>query len=326
MDDLQVRLKYKKSDADDWTKVEDKVIRKKLQNRLAKRKSRTNNNNGTKSKARRRDVSFDRLPESPETPISEEQVEGLLTQDIIQDQSLTFPSFSINDRSEVSALDGKNQSLSAELCNGLDMADPLVAKVFATPGLSEHRFIHMTQYSLTRALVLNATILGLDRELLADDDAISPWTVAEPFPAKLENDLAPTAIQLSTPHHPYLDILTPRKLRDNIMLTLLDTSLEDSLCYDMHVGAFTVWGSQPWNSFGWEASQWFATTWGWLLDEDLIRTSNFWRGERGEPPLEIPDRSLSKGQYFNCWGWISSASRIARLSLHKARADTRETQ
>lgn len=41
MDDLQVRLKYKKTDADDWTKVEDKALRKKLQNRLAKRKSRT---------------------------------------------------------------------------------------------------------------------------------------------------------------------------------------------------------------------------------------------------------------------------------------------
>ena len=40
MDDLQVRLKFKKNDADDWTKVQDKALRKKLQNRLAKRKSR----------------------------------------------------------------------------------------------------------------------------------------------------------------------------------------------------------------------------------------------------------------------------------------------
>ena len=39
MDDLQVRLKYKQSDADDWTKVEDKALRKKIQDRLAKRKS-----------------------------------------------------------------------------------------------------------------------------------------------------------------------------------------------------------------------------------------------------------------------------------------------
>ena len=41
MSDLQVRLKFKKCEKDDWTKVEDKALRKKIQNRLAKRKSRT---------------------------------------------------------------------------------------------------------------------------------------------------------------------------------------------------------------------------------------------------------------------------------------------
>ena len=40
MTDLQVRLKYSQSDKDDWTKIEDKTLRKKIQNRLAKRKSR----------------------------------------------------------------------------------------------------------------------------------------------------------------------------------------------------------------------------------------------------------------------------------------------
>ena len=41
MTDLQVRLKYSKSERDDWTKVEDKALRKRIQDRLAKRKSRT---------------------------------------------------------------------------------------------------------------------------------------------------------------------------------------------------------------------------------------------------------------------------------------------
>lgn len=40
MTDLEVRLKYRQSEKDDWTKVEDKALRKKIQNRLAKRKSR----------------------------------------------------------------------------------------------------------------------------------------------------------------------------------------------------------------------------------------------------------------------------------------------
>ena len=41
--DIQVRLKYSQSEKDDWTKIEDKAERKKIQNRLAKRKSRTSN-------------------------------------------------------------------------------------------------------------------------------------------------------------------------------------------------------------------------------------------------------------------------------------------
>lgn len=39
----------------------------------------------------------------------------------------------------------------------------------------------------------------------------------------------------------------------------------------------------------WEISQEFATSWGWLLDDASIRATNFWRGERGEPPLVVHD-------------------------------------
>ena len=39
----------------------------------------------------------------------------------------------------------------------------------------------------------------------------------------------------------------------------------------------------------WEVTQDFATNWAWLLDEQTVRNSNFWRGERGEGPLVLPD-------------------------------------
>lgn len=133
----------------------------------------------------------------------------------------------------------------------LDSADEsLFASFFATPGLSEHQYIRLTQYSLLRALVLNAKFLDLQPEALADDDALSPWTVSNPFPSTVPSDLTPTPIQLCTPHHPYLDIVTPPKLRDAVLLTLMGNELEDQLCYAMHLDSFNIWGSQPWNAFG----------------------------------------------------------------------------
>ena len=39
----------------------------------------------------------------------------------------------------------------------------------------------------------------------------------------------------------------------------------------------------------WEVTQAFASNWAWLLDEQTVRNSNFWRGERGESPLVLPD-------------------------------------
>ena len=41
----------------------------------------------------------------------------------------------------------------------------------------------------------------------------------------------------------------------------------------------------------WEISQAFVTKWAWLVDHDLIHCSNFWRAERGQGPLMVPDMS-----------------------------------
>ena len=41
----------------------------------------------------------------------------------------------------------------------------------------------------------------------------------------------------------------------------------------------------------WEISQAFLTNWAWLVDHELLRASNFWRAERGEGPLILPDFS-----------------------------------
>lgn len=157
-------------------------------------------------------------------------------------------------------------------------------------GLVEHRFIQLPQYSIFRAILSNASILALVPSLILDDNAVSPYTIFNPFPRPVESQthtLSPTDLQLSTLHHPYIDVIASPSLRDNILSALLSDEQEEWLCVDLHCNGFSVWGSQPWSPFSWEASQGFVSRWGWLLDHDTIRYSNFWRAERGESPLKL---------------------------------------
>ena len=131
-----------------------------------------------------------------------------------------------------------------------DVNDNDIQSIFATPGLSEHRYISLMEYSVLRAFVQNAGLLAIDLNLFLDDDALSPWTVSNPYPAVTPHDLNPTPLQLSTPHHPYLDMIALPSLRDNVLLAAMTEEQEDQLCHDMHCGFFTIWGSQPWNALG----------------------------------------------------------------------------
>ncbi len=158
-------------------------------------------------------------------------------------------------------------------------------------GLYEHQFMCLSQYSMFRAYVQNASLMELAFELFANDESVSPWTIYNPFPepsANLPYHLHPTDLQLRTYHHPYLDVIASPFLRDNILIATLSEEQEDQLCMDLHSnGSITVWGSQPWSSMGWEVSQDFADRWGGILDAETIRSSDFWRMERGESPLAI---------------------------------------
>lgn len=148
------------------------------------------------------------------------------------------------------ALDGVWTASSSNSESNQDDVDHIIQSFFATPGLAEHRHINLMEYSVFRAFLQNASLLSLDLFLLEDDNAISPWTKSNPCPASTPRDLCPTLIQLSTPHHPYLDTIGPPSLRESVLLALLTDEQEDQLCYEMHNGSFTIWGSQPWNALG----------------------------------------------------------------------------
>ena len=255
MDDLQVRLKFKKNDADDWTKVEDKALRKKLQNRLAKRKSREFH--GVLSPGTRLTKAYvgSNTPRSAKNTKEKEEKKAELRQIFQGRFETTGPE---NQQVSVSPLEPATdiqalRRITQSLCESRQRSESIdlqVAAFFSTPGLCEHRFLCLTQYSLIRGLVENANILAIEPSSLVDDDAISPLTLTNPHPIVAPHDLAPTPVQLCTPHHPYLDIIAPRGLRDNILLSFVDDDLEDQLCYELHLSSFTIWGSQPWNAMG----------------------------------------------------------------------------
>ena len=159
--------------------------------------------------------------------------------------------------------------------------------------------LHLIQLNLTKSLMENTRILGLTSEDL-HDDALSPFNTAGPWPynfgfdeQSLPPSLRPTQIQRTVPHHPWLDLLPAPQMRDNL-IHAGESFDEERLCRDIK-----GWGSvrtgntgiivwkDPWDAAGWEVSEAFARNWGWVLwgCEDLFRSTNYWRAQRGERPL-----------------------------------------
>lgn len=178
---------------------------------------------------------------------------------------------------------------SKELVQG-PMANLPVEEFLEASALTEHRFLCLSEYSVQRAFICNATMLSIDASMLENDNGLSPWTLMNPFMAPSESfpqSLIPTPLQLQTYHHPFLDMLASSGLRDNALLAMLDDDQENDLCRSFHHDGLKVWGGQPWSPVGWEFSQSFADRWGWLLDAACVESSNFWRFERSEPPLRL---------------------------------------
>lgn len=118
--------------------------------------------------------------------------------------------------------------------------------------------------------------------------------------AKFRNlapDLQPCDLQLTFAHHPYIDVLPFKLLRENIIKALdheQPTIDEDELCHDLLTG-LVCWGSQqstigmgaavPWDVRCWEPSVWFLHKYrnfvgGW--DDEMWKGARWWHNMRGE--------------------------------------------
>ncbi|KAJ5387320.1 hypothetical protein N7509_009861 [Penicillium cosmopolitanum] len=156
------------------------------------------------------------------------------------------------------------------------------------------QLLTLIQFNVFRALIDNTSVIRFTLDWL-DEDAISPWCAGVPesqisyYPPSLR----PTSLQQDVCHHPWIDLFPIPQMRDNLLQKYGDFD-EYALCNDLvdfydvsnDETGLIVW-SNPWLPSGWEVSETFLRKWSWVVKgcDDLAKSTNYWRGIRGEEPL-----------------------------------------
>lgn len=164
--------------------------------------------------------------------------------------------------------------------------------------------ITLSRVNVQRAVMENILAVGMNMEWMIDDDSISLFNLSRPqIPTDhIPRSLRPTQVQLSIPHHPWLDVFPFPSMRDNL-ISSSDHFDDEDLCrdlmgfWDTHDSRATllVWGT-PHDPRNWEVTPGFLAKWGWLLRgcSELMASSNRWRANRGERPLFRRSVEVSK--------------------------------
>ncbi|KAL5366531.1 hypothetical protein BJX96DRAFT_38104 [Aspergillus floccosus] len=199
---------------------------------------------------------------------------------------------------------GKNDAATVHFCYLsletrqmiLDLLHDRVNRGIITRALSSEFLLPVTQWNIIRAMVTNATMMGLTMALLAGD-IISPFNACEPVTANLPPSLQPTYLQKSIIHHPWIDLCAVSSVRDALLRNLHLYS-EDELCDDLfgkssdstEPTGLLIWG-EAWDPSGYEISKGMFRKWMWLWREcpEVIWSTNYWRLQRGEETLVISD-------------------------------------
>ncbi|PWW71774.1 hypothetical protein C7212DRAFT_366942 [Tuber magnatum] len=153
--------------------------------------------------------------------------------------------------------------------------------------------------TINTAALSNLSILGITAEEYIKDDTLSPFlstprSVLHSRISLLDQrapHLAPTNLQLEVRHHPYVDIIPFSGFRDNLLYVLGSapgTVDEDELCTDIE-RYLKVWGRLTWDTKSFEFEPEFLEKWRWLVDDEVLSVTNFWRAQRGEGPLVFND-------------------------------------
>lgn len=191
--------------------------------------------------------------------------------------SISSPVDTIPDQSQSSSTDG----LSVAVVDTFD-SGPFYAQSPLNPVVDSH-FIVLADMTAYAALSVIAQSLQLDCQSVPGFHIKAPTT-------DLPAAIVPTQLQKVIPHKSYLDMLPWASLRDKLLKSVSVIN-EDEFIADMRSGNLKIWGQVPWDPMSWEVSQEFAWRWWFLLDGGIVRTSNFWRAQRGEMPLAIATES-----------------------------------
>ena len=132
-------------------------------------------------------------------------------------------------------------------------------------------------------------------------DAQSPFTdpnISLSRYSQIPDNLQPTLVQMTVPHHPMLDLLPWAAVRDR-MITVMSQPVEVrppqaasplallDFVYDIEDSSegIRISGSDPYASDNWEVGEKVFKSWWWIFDRDVIRRSNELREKRGAPAL-----------------------------------------
>ncbi|RDW73550.1 hypothetical protein BP6252_07457 [Coleophoma cylindrospora] len=164
--------------------------------------------------------------------------------------------------------------------------------------ISRDHLLPLVEYNVLRASLTNVLILGYSHLMGSNNCGFG-----KSLPVFLNSyeykgipvSLRPTALQQSTPHPDWIDLLPSPRMRDNAIMTQHQFT-NSELCADVMGGlvnsqhnidsGLVVW-SNPWEASGWELTEGFVRKWGFLIQgcTDLFQSTNRWRELRGEARL-----------------------------------------
>ncbi|KAI0887273.1 uncharacterized protein GGS22DRAFT_156597 [Annulohypoxylon maeteangense] len=168
---------------------------------------------------------------------------------------------------------------------------------FFFPLTSDH-LITLVQYNFVRGVLTNMAILGIQNAF--PPECSRHWVGMPLFPAPsgIPESLQPTALQLSTPHEPWIDLIPDKQMRDNTILLIGVVTREDveddvtGLLFGkvklLEMTGMLAWDT-PWDTNGWELTEGFIKKWPLLVKGcwKLLESTNRWRAMRDEEPLVV---------------------------------------